>query len=613
MIVDLNLDTVKTLVSPGGDSPLVKAIYLKQHHKAMARLHMLRQRLLAEAPGLVEVTGFDRAFEAVSKFPAAAQREVLTYPAVAFWNDVAWDLARRRSHIGFPDMHIQTHLEEFGRVGLAVALKSGSGRFECDVRADGRGRVSLPGTGAYLQPPGLVPYGVVRVKVDGESVAAGEQAVTHQVPEAIKGVELNAIDTDLQLPGRTSFNYETLEPGADIKWRSTMEQAWAWIAECSPALAGEMPMSLRAIIPVRSSAVDVHASASFREAPGLIALSWTPDASIMAEALVHEYHHQKLNALLNLDPLISGPSGEAIYYSPWREDARPLLGVLHGAYAFQAVLQFWSGMFSAGIPLLHERRIRQRMYLLKAQVRTALASLREYAELSPLGEAFLAAMEENVDSIEVDLPITEIAVRQHLDSVQAEHRARWEKTNGARAGELNQDPAGGNSPIAWTDDERRALNCLGLNDGLDHTAPKGGLYRSDALLNAIISAHHGGGLGQLQTLLGGNGPGDSLLLNLIGGHVAYVLSQYQRAAMLYESCLGRDSANIEFWRFFAFALRHLARWEEADKILANIGILARPRHAARPEPGPTESDPVEERLEWVRHVLKTQTFASPAT
>jgi len=41
-----------------------------------------------------------------------------------------------------------------------------------------------------------------------------------------------------------------------------------------------------------------------------------------------------LNAVVELVDL---PGGKELFYAPWRDDPRPLLGLLHGIYAFTAV------------------------------------------------------------------------------------------------------------------------------------------------------------------------------------------------------------------------------------------------------------------------------------
>ena len=59
----------------------------------------------------------------------------------------------------------------------------------------------------------------------------------------------------------------------------------------------------------------------------------------MAETLIHEFQHNKLCGLMDMLPLIE-PSGER-GYAPWREDPRPMAGLLQGVYAFAGIVHFW--------------------------------------------------------------------------------------------------------------------------------------------------------------------------------------------------------------------------------------------------------------------------------
>ena len=55
---------------------------------------------------------------------------------------------------------------------------------------------------------------------------------------------------------------------------------------------------------------------------------------------MHELHHMKLNLLMDSVPLYRRGSGE-LFYSPWRDDPRPLSGLIHGLFAGVAVTNFW--------------------------------------------------------------------------------------------------------------------------------------------------------------------------------------------------------------------------------------------------------------------------------
>jgi hypothetical protein len=59
----------------------------------------------------------------------------------------------------------------------------------------------------------------------------------------------------------------------------------------------------------------------------------------MAETLVHEFQHIKLCGLMDMLPLIE-PSDER-GYAPWRDDPRPMGGILQGVYAFTGIVRFW--------------------------------------------------------------------------------------------------------------------------------------------------------------------------------------------------------------------------------------------------------------------------------
>ena len=55
---------------------------------------------------------------------------------------------------------------------------------------------------------------------------------------------------------------------------------------------------------------------------------------------MHEFQHVKLGAILDLYDLCD-PADRELYYAPWREDMRPLEGLLQGTYAHLAVCEYW--------------------------------------------------------------------------------------------------------------------------------------------------------------------------------------------------------------------------------------------------------------------------------
>lgn len=59
----------------------------------------------------------------------------------------------------------------------------------------------------------------------------------------------------------------------------------------------------------------------------------------LAESILHETMHLKLTLIEGLHPLID--NNEICWFSPWRDEERPVRGVLHGMFVFRAILDFY--------------------------------------------------------------------------------------------------------------------------------------------------------------------------------------------------------------------------------------------------------------------------------
>ncbi|MFG2714503.1 HEXXH motif domain-containing protein [Streptomyces goshikiensis] len=88
-------------------------------------------------------------------------------------------------------------------------------------------------------------------------------------------------------------------------------------------------------------------SATTADAFGSMVVSRPGDGLALAEAMVHEFQHSKLGALLHLFPLLDDDGAE-IHYAPWRSDPRHAAGLLQGAYAFTGVTGFWRDRMADG-------------------------------------------------------------------------------------------------------------------------------------------------------------------------------------------------------------------------------------------------------------------------
>jgi HEXXH motif-containing protein len=137
------------------------------------------------------------------------------------------------------------------------------------------------------------------------------------------------------------------------EWLAALRESLAIVGRHLPDLRREMSLYVQQVVPVGFHE-DKHLSASYREAIGTVYVSLHPNAMTMTEALVHEFQHNKLNALLEIDDVLEN-AHEPLYASPVRPDPRPLHGVLLAVHAFVPVARLYELMIEGGAPGLESR------------------------------------------------------------------------------------------------------------------------------------------------------------------------------------------------------------------------------------------------------------------
>ncbi|MDI1477136.1 HEXXH motif-containing putative peptide modification protein [Polyangium sp. y55x31] len=205
-------------------------------------------------------------------------------------------------------------------------------------RADGVKALSLQALEA--QPPG---YSETRAgltvsrpffPIDGGTVLALVDTNPLAMVEAHPDKEGNAID----LGGKDA-----------AEWTKSLSEALGLVREHLPDLRGEIELFVQQIVPVGYHD-EKHLSASYQEAIGTIYMSLHPSLMTMTEAVIHEFSHNKINALFEVDPVLEN-AFSPLYTSPVRPDPRPLHGVLLAVHAFLPVARLYERMIEAGHPL----------------------------------------------------------------------------------------------------------------------------------------------------------------------------------------------------------------------------------------------------------------------
>jgi HEXXH motif-containing protein len=192
-----------------------------------------------------------------------------------------------------------------------------------------------------------------------------------------------------------------------------------------PIAAAELAVGLSVLVPVTERDQTIPYSASSREAFGSVALSLPIGRAQFAATLVHEFAHSKLSCLMNLVELYERDE-EPRFYAPWRDDPRPLGGMLQGTYSYLAITDFWRRhrIHSNG----EEQEVAYFHFALaRAQATQAARALADDPKLTSLGQRFVSKMLDRLDSWQADPVPADILAKAARAS--AEHRARWRLRN----------------------------------------------------------------------------------------------------------------------------------------------------------------------------------------
>lgn len=220
--------------------------------------------------------------------------------------------------------HLPPRLVSLGQ-RLAIDVPSGTKRGTFGARA-----VAFDGEPVTLRRP---EHSAPFVEINEHAVLALVDNNPQSMFEAHPDKEGNVID----LGGRSAE-----------AWVASLRDSFATVERHLPALRAEMRLFVQQIVPVGYDD-EKHLSASYQEAIGTIYMTLHPQAMTMTEALVHEFSHNKINALFELDPLLHN-AFHPLFDSPVRPDPRPLHGVLLAVHAFLPVARLYESMIERGEP-----------------------------------------------------------------------------------------------------------------------------------------------------------------------------------------------------------------------------------------------------------------------
>ena len=241
----------------------------------------------------------------------------------------------------------------------------------------------------------LLDLGDEVVRLDTLQPAASARIeVTHPFPAVTPGIALALHDGSPLAMNEAhpdkSGNAVDLGAAEPDEWIASLRTALDLIGDTLPDLRAELELIVQQVVPVGQDG-ERHLSASFKEAVGSIYLTLHPSQLTMAEALIHESQHNKLNALLHLDPVLED-AFEPRFSSPVRPDPRPLHGVLLAVHAFLPVAELYLRLAATGHPIAASRAFRARLEQIVAGNEQGLATLLEHGAPTAKGRELLREM-----------------------------------------------------------------------------------------------------------------------------------------------------------------------------------------------------------------------------
>ncbi len=357
-------------------------------------------------------------------------------PSSQWWIVLAWHLVGACLHPDEPSPEASAHsaalgvrsasdalvrhVDELQRIALGVALID---RSTCSFERplDAQLPFALPGTGFVLTGAAdarilgvhagalevETPSGRSRVRPEEKALPVGGVISEPSARAICADYTLVLEPAALDLPGVSiAAPLRDLPRSFQHEQAPRVSAALELIRRHQPASFTQLRAMMR-VAAMKPRSVGEYSNVSQSDLPGAFVCTATADPYVLADSIVHELHHNRLFFLQDEAPLFAGErdgiAEAGAFYSPWRDDLRPLQGLFHGAFVYLPVLRFWIDVVRAGA-VLDDRRSYALDQLARIPVQCAVAimQLRRHARLTARGDAVLAEMAAELDHASAD-------------------------------------------------------------------------------------------------------------------------------------------------------------------------------------------------------------------
>ncbi|MER6331189.1 HEXXH motif domain-containing protein [Streptomyces sp. NPDC001034] len=425
-----------------GDGAVMAELLRAERSRRLLLLRALRNGASPDDTGPDGTDAFAQGWDLLERAQRHAPEvceDLLMSPNTGMWVSLAVRRIRGRVYEDAPHWVVMGHL---AALAAAAAARAGL-EFEITVPVR-RGLVPLPTLGcAVLADP--EPWGTARVTGrDGRVRVTGAGGVVEVPTDPDRRARdwIPVRRTTLGTGGRTkSLVLEDLDPYRTFPqpsdpsplapeeaayWESTLAEAWEVLFRDDPANAEAMRQGLMSVAPTPARERFRPHSSTAGDAFGGVSASRPDDVAQLAATLVHEFQHTKLGGLMHLGPLTEATTDPeapgTLLYAPWRDDPRPLGGLLQGIYAFLGVTRFWRAHRHTADPA-HAPLAHFEFALWRTQVWATLNAVRGHERLTPLGRYVVECLTERCAAWMTDeVPVTPLRL---AEEAAADHHARW--------------------------------------------------------------------------------------------------------------------------------------------------------------------------------------------
>ena len=429
----------RSLARGEGDTDSIRLLLAGERSRRLLMLIQLRVELRKQPMALRPMPPLDTAWSVLETIEAKdpqAVDTVLMSPQFGIWLARALRLLRRGAASPAP---LWAEIGHLHAATFAIAVRAG---VELKTRVPVlRGYAMIPTLGmAHL--PGPLPWDIATASTSpesGSSLRLGDEVVVLPTdPESAsprwwgqRQVSATAEDRTLCVALDDLDPYRDLadpvpplrlDERAAAEWVDRIDGAWDLINRIWPDNASAMAVGMSAIAPLPADERNENRSASTGDGFGAALISPPPDPATLAVSLVHEFQHIKLGGLLHLVPLLDLDANSVLTYAPWRDDPRPLPGLLQGVFAFFGIAGFWQRYRSctdgtaraiADFEFAYARR----------QTRIGMRTLARSPFLTPHGHTFAEELARKVYALQAD-PVPAAAAHAAW-AIAIDHQSTW--------------------------------------------------------------------------------------------------------------------------------------------------------------------------------------------